>query len=291
MLGKLRPRSVYDVCAALALFVALGGTAYAVNTVGSSDIIDGEVKSIDIGQGEVGSADVKDNSLNTFDVHSFLGVDVVDGTLTGADIANESIGAADIGSQQVGPDEVINDSLLQSDIRAGAVTSDEVLDFSLGNGDFLTGSVDSRVATDNSLTGTDINEATLNLPQTLTTATFAGAPALSLPFPRAYAKVSSKNVPAGSYAVMATINAHNGINAGDHIVELICELRNGNDFIGGATDRQPVPDGHKVQMSLSMNGGAQVPAGGGELSVWCISDFRHGIDYGQLMAIRLDGFF
>jgi hypothetical protein len=87
MLRRLRPRSIYDVCAAIALFVALGGTAYAVNTVGSTDIIDGQVKSVDIGDNEIGSADVKDNSINTFDVHSFLGVDVADGTLTSADVA------------------------------------------------------------------------------------------------------------------------------------------------------------------------------------------------------------
>ena len=66
-----------NVVAFLALFVALGGTsAYAANTVFSTDIVDGQVKSVDIGDGEVGSADVKDNSINTFDVHSFLGVDV-----------------------------------------------------------------------------------------------------------------------------------------------------------------------------------------------------------------------
>ena len=62
MLRKLRPRSVYDVCAAMALFVALGGTAYAVNTVGSTDIIDGQVKSVDIGNNEIQSGCVKDNS-------------------------------------------------------------------------------------------------------------------------------------------------------------------------------------------------------------------------------------
>ena len=37
----------------MALFVALGGTAYAVNTVGSADIIDGQVKSVDVGDGEI----------------------------------------------------------------------------------------------------------------------------------------------------------------------------------------------------------------------------------------------
>jgi hypothetical protein len=87
MLRKLRPRSVYDVCAALALVIALGtGTAYAANTVFSTDIVDGQVKSVDVGDNEIGSSDVKDNSINTFDVHSFLGVDVVDGSLTAKDV-------------------------------------------------------------------------------------------------------------------------------------------------------------------------------------------------------------
>ena len=73
MLDKLRPRSIYDVMAAVGCIAALAtGTAYAANTIHSSDIVDNEV----------GSADVKDNSINTFDVHSFLGVDVVDGSLT-----------------------------------------------------------------------------------------------------------------------------------------------------------------------------------------------------------------
>ena len=78
MLRRLPIYLRQNVLALLALFVALGGTAYAVNTVNSSDIVDGQVKSVDVGDGEIGSADVKDGSLNTFDVHSFLGVDVVD---------------------------------------------------------------------------------------------------------------------------------------------------------------------------------------------------------------------
>ena len=68
------------------------GSAYAANTVFSSDIVDGEVKSVDVGNNEIGSADVKDGSLNTFDVHSFLGVDVVDNSLTGADIDESTLG-------------------------------------------------------------------------------------------------------------------------------------------------------------------------------------------------------
>ena len=62
------------------MFIALGGTAYAVKTVRSTDIVDGEV----------GSNDVKDNSISTFDVHSFIGADVVDGTLEDQDFAQRA---------------------------------------------------------------------------------------------------------------------------------------------------------------------------------------------------------
>jgi hypothetical protein len=98
MLSTLRPRSIYDVFALLALVVAVGGTsAYAANTVFSSDIVDGEVKSVDIGNNEIASGDIKDNTVNTFDVHSFIGEDVIDGTLTGPDIANGTLNDEDVG--------------------------------------------------------------------------------------------------------------------------------------------------------------------------------------------------
>src|SRR4051794_32273822 len=40
----------------VALFVALGGTAYAVNTVRSGDIVDGQVKTVDLANGAVTGA-------------------------------------------------------------------------------------------------------------------------------------------------------------------------------------------------------------------------------------------
>ena len=99
MLCRLRARLTYaNVMSTVAVVVAVGtGSAYAANTVFSTDIADGEVKSVDIGNGEIGSADVKDNSINTFDVHSFLGVDVVDETLTGADVDDGTLEDQDVG--------------------------------------------------------------------------------------------------------------------------------------------------------------------------------------------------
>src|SRR5437764_12082618 len=40
----------------VALFVALSGTAYAVNTVRSTDIVDGQVKTVDLANGAVNYA-------------------------------------------------------------------------------------------------------------------------------------------------------------------------------------------------------------------------------------------
>jgi hypothetical protein len=68
-----------NAVACLALFVALGGSAYAANTVFSTDIVDGQVKSVDIGTSEV------------------LGVDVAFDTLTGADIAENSLSLSAMG--------------------------------------------------------------------------------------------------------------------------------------------------------------------------------------------------
>ena len=98
MLRKLRPRSVYDVCAALALFVALGGTAYAVNTIGSDDVIDNSLTSADIqnltlttndlGVGSVWGSRIKDSGVfsNHISNNSLTGDDIDESTLNNAGV-------------------------------------------------------------------------------------------------------------------------------------------------------------------------------------------------------------
>ena len=66
MLTKLRPRSAYDLMAALSLFIVLGGTSYAVAT------------------GSIDSREIKNNSVQSADVRN--------GTLTGRDIARSTLG-------------------------------------------------------------------------------------------------------------------------------------------------------------------------------------------------------
>jgi len=65
MLNKLRPRSAYDVMAALSLFIVLGGTSYAVasGSIDSREIKNNSIRGKDIRNGTIASGDVRNNSL------------------------------------------------------------------------------------------------------------------------------------------------------------------------------------------------------------------------------------
>src|SRR5687767_5242365 len=101
MLGRFGTHVRNQWMGALALFVALGGTAYAVNTVSSADIINGEVRTPDLAAGAVkapalGGNAVRSNKvlddthpaggLNASDLNldSVASSEVVDDSLTGA---------------------------------------------------------------------------------------------------------------------------------------------------------------------------------------------------------------
>ena len=52
-----------------------------------------------------------------------------------------------------------------------------------------------------------------------------------------------------------------------------------------------LPDLDKITASLSINGGAQVPAGGGDVSLWCRSQLGIGyVNSAQVMILRIGGF-
>ena len=119
----------------LALFLVLSGTAYAADTVFSTDIVDGEVKSVDVADNGLTGVDIADNGVTGVDVanSTLSGADVTDNSLSGADVTNNSIAGADVTDNSLSGIDVTNNSLTGADV------------------------------TDNSLTGADIAESTLSV--------------------------------------------------------------------------------------------------------------------------------
>lgn len=106
MFSKLRPRSVYDVLAALAFFaVVAGGSAYAAATIGSSQIKNNAILSRHIKNGQVKASDLAANSVG--------GGKIIDGSVSNADLAPNSVGTTN----------VIDGSLLARDFKAGELPS------------------------------------------------------------------------------------------------------------------------------------------------------------------------
>jgi hypothetical protein len=105
-------------------------------------------------------------------------------------------------------------------------------------------------------------------------------------------RVLSKNLPAGSWAIVATGNMEVGHTSfgGDRILTTACELRNSAAIIGSAVDRRLVPDDDFATVSLTSNGGAAVPAGGGEVSLWCQSQIGATVTQAQIMMLQVGSF-
>jgi Collagen triple helix repeat (20 copies) len=124
---------------------------------------------------------------------------------------------------------------------------------------------------------------------------FATGQAFSLQAPDTLVQVASKHLDAGSYSIVATANldAAGKFAGSDAIWDSECELHSGTGIIGGATDRRFIPTLDSAKISLSMNGGAQIAAGGGDVSLWCRSQGGGsvGVTDAQMMITRIAGFF
>ena len=140
---------------ALALFVALGGTAVAAtgaldgpapgqDSVGSLDIIDGQVQSTDLRNNAVVGSKVRDDSLTDTDIaQNTLGFretatsasdeikfgsidewDVADNSLAGADVANNSLAGADVADNSLTGADIADNSGVDSclgSVRLGSL--------------------------------------------------------------------------------------------------------------------------------------------------------------------------
>jgi hypothetical protein len=91
------------IVALVALFVALGGAAYAGvtlsnNTVRSATIVNGQVKTADLANLAVTNAKIKNNAVNAAKVKN--------SSLTGSDVLDGSLGAPDLAAGAVTPAKI-----------------------------------------------------------------------------------------------------------------------------------------------------------------------------------------
>jgi hypothetical protein len=149
MLARLRPRSAYDVMAALALFIAIStGGAYAANTVFSTDIVDGEVKTPDLADGAVtrnklGSSSVTNGKINNEAVN---GGKVADGSLGAADLAvGGTFATADIDRNLQGLFHVVDDGISSTEVFDNSLTGADINESSLNEASLNSGTCESSV--------------------------------------------------------------------------------------------------------------------------------------------------
>ncbi len=137
MLDKLRPRSAYDVMAALALFLVLaGGVAYAANTIASSDIIDGEVKTADLDADAVNSARIANGQVQVADIGQ--------GAVATDELANNQVKATDIGDGEVKGAEIANGQVTADELAANSVRADELADGQVRSQEIANGQVQAE---------------------------------------------------------------------------------------------------------------------------------------------------
>jgi hypothetical protein len=127
-------------------------------------------------------------------------------------------------------------------------------------------------------------------------ARFVAFPPTSLFDENVWKKFGGTTLGAGNYVVIATLNfdAQDIIDS-DHNGLIICELRHGDAFIGGATTAIPeaILGSDDGNGSMSFTGGAAIGAGGGEISVYCMANQNDspGLTYGGIVVLQVGSFF
>jgi hypothetical protein len=145
MLARLRPRLTFaNVCSFLALLIALGtGSAYAANTVFSSDIVDGEVKTADLDNNSVRTTKIVNGQVANADLNADAvdGSKVLNGSVGNADLGIDSVQAIQIADDTIDGGEIIDNSLGQSDLATSSVGSDELASGSVGTSEVASNSL------------------------------------------------------------------------------------------------------------------------------------------------------
>ncbi len=91
-----------------ALFALTGGVAYAANTIASSDIIDGEVKTQDLAANAVNSSKISDGQVTEADIGQ--------GAVNTAELKNDVVTGQKVANESLNGNDVVNNALKGADI-------------------------------------------------------------------------------------------------------------------------------------------------------------------------------
>jgi hypothetical protein len=153
-----------NVCSALALTVALGtGTAYAANTVRSTDIVNGQVRTVDLGTNAVTTAKIATNGVRNPDLNT-AAVDarvIKTGGVTSAEVAADSLTADDLAAASVGGQEIQTDGVNASEVAPNAIDGDEVADGTMTSSDLAGDSVGASELANNAVVGANVTNESL----------------------------------------------------------------------------------------------------------------------------------
>ena len=121
---RLRPHLTYAniMVTLLAIGALTGGVAYAANTIGSADIINGQVKTADIGNNQVQSADVRDDTFGNGGLGS---ADIANNTVASGDIENGGLGGVDIADGDLNDEDIAKLSVVNFPANIPAVPAHE----------------------------------------------------------------------------------------------------------------------------------------------------------------------
>lgn len=116
ILRRIGVHLAHNVIAYVALFVALGGSAYAATKWTGADIVDESLTAVDLAPGSAGTSEIADGAVGS------------------ADIANGGVAAADLDADSVSSPKVDNGSLTGADVQNDSLTGADIDESSLSLG-------------------------------------------------------------------------------------------------------------------------------------------------------------
>ena len=128
MPARLRARLTYaNVMATVAVFLALGGGAYAAATIGAKDIRPNAVRSKHIKQGQVRTGDLRGGAVSTGKLKggAVTSDRLADGAVTNSKIADLSVTGTKLGLDAVTSGRVSDGSLTGVDVGNRSLTTDD----------------------------------------------------------------------------------------------------------------------------------------------------------------------